>query len=191
MRKITFDIETSNTFNDVGSSNPEDLDISVVCIHDSKTDKYDSFFVEDLNKLWPIIEGSDMLIGYNSNHFDIPLLNKYYSGDLTQIKSLDILAEIKKSLGRRLKLDSVAEATIGEKKSGNGLEAITWWANGEKQKVVDYCLQDVKVTKNIYEYAIKNGHLKYPNSLGKIEEIPLNTSTWEEKEGGLAPTLGF
>ena len=55
-------------------------------------------------------------MGYNSNHFDIPLLNKYYPGDLTRIKSIDLLEEIRKSLGRRLRLDSVAEATIGAKK---------------------------------------------------------------------------
>ena len=44
MRKITFDIETSNTFDEAGSSKPEDLDLSVVCIHDTEDDEY-------LNKL--------------------------------------------------------------------------------------------------------------------------------------------
>jgi len=193
MRKITFDIETLNSFDEVGSSRAEDLDISVVCIHDSETDEYSSFLVEELPKLWPIIESADMLIGFNSDHFDIPLLDKYYAGDLTQIKSLDILKEVHKSLGRRIKLDSIAQATLGEKKSGHGLDAIVWWRNGEKQKVIDYCIQDVRVTKNIYDYARKNNLLKYPdkNDGNKIKEISLDTSSWEEKEGGLAPTLGF
>lgn len=193
MRKITFDIETENTFDEVGSSDAADLDISVVCIHDSENDEYSSYFVNELHKLWPIIEAADMLIGYNSDHFDIPLLNKYYAGDLTKIKSLDILKEIRNSIGKRIKLDNVAQATLGQTKSGNGLEAIVWWRNGEKQKVVDYCIQDVKVTKDIYDYAISNGYLKYPDIYngGDIKEIPLDTSSWEKKEGGLAPTLGF
>jgi len=193
MRKITFDIETLNTFDEVGSSSVLDLDISVVCIHDSETNEYSSYFVEDFPKLWPIIEAADMLIGYNSDHFDIPLLDKYYAGDLTQIKSLDILKEIRGSLGKRIKLDSVAQATLGEAKSGNGLDAVVWWKEGKKQKVVDYCIQDVKVTKDIYDYAIKNGHLKFPdkNAGDKIKEIPLDTSDWESKGETLAPTLGF
>lgn len=192
MRKITFDIETTNTFDEAGSSDPADLNLAVVCIHDSETDKYSHYFQENLNELWPIIESADMLIGFNSNHFDVPLLNKYYAGDLSKIKSLDLLEKIHASLGRRIKLDHVAQATLGEAKSGNGLEALVWWKNGEIQKVVDYCIQDVKVTKDIYDYAIKNQKLKYPKT-GKDEigEIDIDTSDWEEKGETLAPTLGF
>ena len=105
--------------------------------------------------LWPIIEKADMLIGFNSEHFDTPLLNKYYPGDLTKIKSLDILKEIKNSLGRRIKLDTVAEATLGKKKIGHGLEAITWGKNGEIDKIIKYCLEDVKITKEVWEFETK------------------------------------
>lgn len=189
MRKITFDIETSNTFDDAGSSNPADLDISVVCIHDSQTDEYSSYFVEDLPKLWPILDKADMLIGYNSDHFDIPLLDKYYPGDLTKVKSLDLMARIRVPLGRRIKLDDIAQATLGEAKSAHGLQAIVWWREGEKQKVVDYCIQDVKVTKNVYDFAMKNGHLKYMKG-SELTEIPLDTSDWETPvEPNQTPTL--
>ncbi|MFH0845839.1 MAG: ribonuclease H-like domain-containing protein [Patescibacteria group bacterium] len=184
MRKITFDIETKNTFEDIGKNNPALLDLSVVCIHDSETDKYDSFLENDLDRLWPIIESADLLIGFNSDHFDIPLLNKYYQGDLSKIKSLDILKEIHQSLGHRIKLNNIAEATLGERKSGHGLEAITWWKTGEIDKIVKYCLDDVRITKEIYEYALKNNKLKYKNG-EEIKEISLNTQNWEEKENSL------
>lgn len=191
MRKIVFDIETSNQFSDVGSSDPAALDISVVCIHDSETSKYLSFLQKDFADLWKYIEQADMLIGFNSDHFDIPLLNKYYPGDLTHIKSLDLLKEIHTSFGRRIKLDIIAEATLGEKKSGNGLQAIKWWRDGEQQKVIDYCIQDVKVTKDVYDYALKHGKVKYKD-LGKVKEIPLDTAKWEEKEdSSLTHTLPF
>lgn len=191
MRKIVFDIETSNQFSDVGSSDPAALDISVVCLHDSETDEYLSFLQEDFGELWKIIEKADMLIGFNSNHFDIPLLNKYYPGDLTHIKSLDLLKEVYESLGRRIKLDTIAEATLNEKKSGHGLQALKWWRDGERQKVIDYCIQDVKVTKKIYDYAMKHGKVKYKD-LGKVRDIPLNTTRWEEKgEAALTHTLPF
>ena len=180
MRKIIFDCETSNIFTEVGSSDATDLDLSVVCIYDSATNKYSSFFQEELKDLWPILEKADLLIGYNSDHFDIPLLNKYYSGDLSKIKSLDLLKEIKNSLGRRIKLDTIAEATLGKNKSGHGLEAVTWWKQGKKEEVKKYCLDDVEITKEIYEYALKNGLLKYKDA-GVIKDIKLDTSKWEQK----------
>jgi len=191
MRKITFDVETKNFFEDTGSNNPASLDVAVVCIHDSATDTYESFFENELVKLWPIMEKADLLIGFNSDHFDIPLLNKYYTGDLTKIKSLDLLKEVKKSLGRRLKLDSIAEATLGRKKTANGLIAANWWKKGEIEKVKNYCLEDVRITKEIYNYALKHGSLKYKDGK-ETKEIKLDTSRWEEKApSGLTHTLPF
>lgn len=181
MRKIVFDIETSNDFLDVGLSDMSKLDLSVICIYDYETGKYSSFTEDTLKDLWPILEKADLLIGYNSDHFDIPILNKYYSGDLTKIKSLDLMKEIKKSLGRRIKLDTIAEATLGKKKSGHGGLAVVWWKAGEKQKVIDYCLDDVKITKEVYEYALKNGSLKYKDGK-EIKEIKIDTSKWGEKD---------
>ncbi len=194
MRKITFDIETRNIFQDVNSNDPVDLDISVVCIHDSVTDEYSSYLQEDLPKLWPILEKADMLITFNGDHFDIPLLNKYYSGDLTKIKSLDLLREIKDILGKRIKLDTIAEATLGVKKSGHGLEAVEWWKTGEIDKIIKYCVADVKLTKDLYEYAIKNGKLKYKDLgvQGAIRDIIFNTTDWEKvNENAMTFTLPF
>lgn len=182
MRKVVFDIETKNTFEDVGKADPALLDISMVCIYDYETDGYHSYLQEELPKLWPILEQTDMLIGYNSDHFDIPLLNKYYHGDLTRIKSLDLLKEIKESLGRRLRLDSVAEATLGVKKSGHGLDAIRWWREGEIEKIRKYCLDDVKITKEVYDYALKHGKVKYMDFSEK-KNIALDTSHWEKGSG--------
>lgn len=182
MKKIVFDIETKNQFSDVGKNDPAMLDISIVGIYDSETDKYETFTEEEFNSLWPIIEKADVLIGYNSDHFDVPLLDKYYPGDLTKIKSLDLLKEIRNSAGRRMKLDQVAEGTLGIKKSGHGLEAIEWWKNGEIEKVKKYCLDDVKITKEIYDYALKNNKIKYKEG-PNIIDVELDTRDWEETEG--------
>lgn len=191
MRKIVFDIETQNTFQDVGSSESSALDISLVGIYDYEKDAYDSFLHTELNRLWPILESADMLIGYNSDHFDVPLLNKYYPGDLTKIKSLDILKEIKDSYGRRMRLDQVAEGTLGLNKSGHGLEAITWWKQGEIEKIRKYCLDDVRITKELYNYALENQKLKFKEG-GEIMDIKLDTSKWEEPSGSsMTFTLPF
>ncbi|MCA9361166.1 ribonuclease H-like domain-containing protein [Candidatus Kaiserbacteria bacterium] len=181
MRYIVFDLETQNVFSDIGSNDPADLDISVATVYDSHTDKYTTVDITELNLLWPIIECADALVGYNSNHFDIPLLNKYYPGDLTHIKSIDILEAIKDSLGRRLRLDSVAQATIGAKKSADGLQAVRWWREGNIAAIKKYCEQDVKVTKKIFDYALENGHVLFKDGYRK-KEIPLDVSSWKVKE---------
>lgn len=181
MRYVVFDLETQNIFSEVASNNAADLDISVGCIYDSETDTYTTATVDQLEVFWPVIEKADVLVGYNSNHFDIPLLNKYYSGDLTQIKSIDLLEDIRESLGRRLRLDSVAEATVGAKKSANGLQAVRWWQEGKVDKIKKYCQQDVKVTKEVFEYALQHGKVLFKDG-NKKREIPLDISKWEKKE---------
>jgi len=189
LRKIVFDIETANQFSDVGSYDASALDISVVGVYDSKDNSFTAYLEEDFPTLWSVLEEADLLIGYNSDHFDIPLLNKYYPGDLTRIKSVDLLKEIKESLGKRLKLDSVAEATLGVNKSGHGLDALKWWREGKVEKVKQYCLDDVKITRDLYEYARENKHLKYKD-WNAIKEIPLKPDDWEkEDESAMTHTL--
>jgi hypothetical protein len=191
MRKIVFDIETRNVFSDIGKNDPSLLDIALVAIHDSATGEYTTYLQEELGKLWPILEQADMLIGFNTDHFDTPLLNKYYPGDLSKIKSLDILKEIRATYGRRMKLDQLAEGTLGKKKSGHGLEAIAWWKAGEIDKIRAYCMDDVKITKELYDYAMANGKLFFKEGKEKLE-IKLDTSEWEKPiEHKLTFTLPF
>jgi len=191
MKKIVFDIETKNMFQDVGKNDPVLLDLSLVGVYDYETDTYSSYLEEELPLLWPLLERADMLIGYNSDHFDIPLLNKYYPGDLTNIKSLDLMREIKKFLGRRIGLDAIAEATLGKNKTAHGLQAITWWKQGEIEKIRQYCLDDVKITKELYDYALANSILKYKD-YGTLKDITLDTSNWEQIENAsITQTLPF
>ncbi len=177
MRIVTFDIETANWLDETGSSDITSLDIAIVCIHDSETGEYSSYLVPELPKLWPILERTDILVGYNSDHFDIPLLNKYYPGDLTKIKSLDLMKEIHAITGRRLKLDAVAEGSLGTKKSAHGTQSLRWWRAGEIDKVRQYCIKDVEITRGVLDYALEKGSIKY-KELGKSYEVKLNTKNW-------------
>ncbi|MEK7390657.1 MAG: ribonuclease H-like domain-containing protein [Patescibacteria group bacterium] len=191
MKKVVFDIETSNVFADVGKNDASLLDISVVGVYDYATDKYYIFEQNEFKGLWPILENADLLIGFNSEHFDMPLLNKYYSGDLTKIRHLDILKEIRNSFGRRMKLDQIAEGTLGIRKSGQGMQATVWWKNGEHEKVKRYCLDDVKITKDVFDYAVKNNQLKFKED-GKIIDIPLvGAEKWAEPISAGAMTFSM
>jgi len=191
MRTIVFDIETQNTFDEVGSSNPADLDISVVCIHDSETGEYMSFLEDELAKLWPILESADRIVGYNSEHFDLPLLNKYYVGDLSKIHHVDLMKNIQEVVGRRIKLDDIASSTLGTKKSADGLQAVLWWKQGNIEDIVKYCIQDVRVTKGVFDFALENGFLYFIFN-GNKTKIPLDTSSWNASDqSGMTMGLGI
>lgn len=170
----------------------DNLEMTICGIHDSETDTYDSFLKEDLPRLWKIFEHTDALVGFNSDHFDIPILNKYYPGDLTKIRSIDLLKEISNVLGRRVKLDAIAEGTLGKKKIASGMEAMRWWREGNLKKLREYCLDDVKITKKIFDHALKTGALQF-KELGIKKEVKLNTSKWlaESPTAKLTKTLGF
>jgi DEAD/DEAH box helicase domain-containing protein len=177
MRAITFDIESISDSLVRGHVDVNEQELTVVAIHDSDTGEYSSFLKPELPKLWPILERADMLIGFNSNTFDIPLLNRYYPGDLAHMHSLDLLVEVQKVLGRRIRLQSLAEATLGKGKLGDGLKAGEWWREGKIEKVREYCIEDVRITRELYEYALEHGVLKYKD-LRDIRDIKMDTSLW-------------
>ena len=84
-------------------------------------------------------------------------------------------------LGFRLKLDSVASASLGTGKTADGLDALRWWQEHKKtesfaplRKIAEYCAFDVKVTKCVHEYALEHGLLKYDDKNGGIAEIAVN-----------------
>lgn len=189
MKKVIFDIETKNIFSDVNSNNPADLDISVLCLWDSETNEYHSFLEEDFDKMWPFFKNTETLVTFNGNHFDIPLLQKYCPFDLSEKKSLDLLEEVRLSLGKRIGLDSIAQATLGTQKSANGLQAVAWWNEGKINEIIKYCIDDVKVTKQVYDYALEKQELNYFDRItGEKKDIKLNTSAWEKSDDKPAET---
>jgi DEAD/DEAH box helicase domain-containing protein len=192
MRAITFDIETRGGFGALGRLDAQTLELTVVGVHDSSTGEYTSYLKDELGQLWPTLERADLLIGYNSDSFDIPILNRYYPGDLSRIRSVDLMVEVQKVLGRRLRLDSLAQATLKRGKSGDGLKAVDWWNQGLYDKVREYCIDDVRLTRELFDYALKHGSLKYKD-LKEIRDIKLDTSTWlAPAEGGaMTHTLPF
>ncbi|MFH1292077.1 MAG: ribonuclease H-like domain-containing protein [bacterium] len=172
--EIVFDIETQNTFAEV-ENDFKKFRISVVSIYEYADDKYTSFAENELGGLWPLLEKADRIIGYNSEHFDLPILNNYYPGDLLRLPHLDIIKIVFDNLGKRLKLKDIAEATLDNiTKSADGLQAIHWWKQGEIDKIKEYCEQDVKVTKEIYDFGKANKQLFYKSLTGEMLPFAVN-----------------
>ena len=180
MDKLVLDIETKNIIADVGGQEHlADLDISFVGAYSYNQGKYLSFFENELDKLGPLLQGAGMIIGFSSNRFDIPVLNKYYNFNVGAIESLDILDDIEEELGHRVSLDQLSFTNLKERKTGHGLDAIKYYNEKKFDELEKYCLQDVKLTKDLYELGKKQGHLLVPTDHGaNIVKVKFN---WHER----------
>ena len=164
---IVFDLETKNAFADVGGrDNCAALEISVLGCYLYSTNEFRIFEEKQLSEFEKILQKKPLLVGFNSKKFDTAVLQPYMHFDLKQIPQLDIMEELQKFLGHRVSLESVAQATLGQSKSGSGMDAIRFWRNGEIEKLKKYCLEDVRITKDIYEYGAKHGELFYTPKFG-------------------------
>jgi len=164
---VVFDIETKDAFSDVGGRDLfEKLEISVVGIYDYGSNEFTVFEEAELQRLADRLSRKPLLVGFNSRRFDVPILQKYMPFDLKKLPQLDIMEEVSKALGHRVALDSIARATLGQGKTGSGLQAIRLWREGRLAELKDYCMSDVRITKDVYEYGADKGELFYVPKFG-------------------------
>lgn len=162
---LIIDLETQHTFREYSS--PSKLGISVVGIYDYTDRAFKSFTEEAIPSLYPILEHASYIIGYNSNSFDLAVLEGYYPGDMSQFKTFDLLEDIRGILGKRLSLNDVVGATLNKHKSGHGLQAIHLYKEGKREELKKYCLDDVALTKELFEYGVRHHEIFYPHGAGK------------------------
>ncbi len=157
------DIETKNFFEDVGGREGlKKLDVSVVGIYSYDEDKYIAYDENEMDKLGEVLKRAELLITFAGERFDLPVLEKYFNFNVRSINHLDILEEVEKNLGRRIGLGILAEANLGAGKTSHGGEAVEMYKRGEMDKLKEYCLQDVKITKDLYELIKKQRYLWIP-----------------------------
>lgn len=168
MRKlpVVLDLETKYTFREF--NDPKKLGITVVGIYDYKTGTGKVFMENELSQLYPILEASSYIIGYNVRSFDMAVLQGYYPGNVEHFPTFDILEDIRLKLGHRLALNDVVAATLGKKKSGHGLMAIDYFKEGKWDELKRYCLDDAMLTHELFDFGVKNEEIFYINEKGKI-----------------------
>lgn len=183
LKKIVLDLETQKSFDEVGGRGKNHLlKISVCGVYDYATDKYYCYEENEIPRLAPILQTADQIIGFNIKDFDFEVIQPYLNFDINEVPYLDLLEEIEKVIGHRIKLESVAQGTLGSGKSGSGLEAILYFKNGRMDLLKKYCTDDVKITRQVYEYALKNQKVLYKDFF-KTKEIPLKISEPQPRVG--------
>jgi len=163
---VVLDLETKHTFREF--SEHEKLGVTVVGVYDYKTQQKNIFTEKEINALFPILEQASYIVGYNIDGFDMPVLAPYYPGNILTFKTFDILEDIRIKIGRRIALNDVARATLGKEKSGHGLMAIDYYREGKWDELKKYCLDDVMVTKELFDFGEKFGEIFYLDENGKV-----------------------
>jgi DEAD/DEAH box helicase domain-containing protein len=172
---LVFDIETQNLIQDVGGwGNLKELKVSVACAYDSYTDSFSSYQEHELKGLIALCE-KRLVIGYNIKAFDLPVLEQYGLNP-KKLDIFDIMLDLEVVTRQRfIKLDSVAKGTLQETKSADGLMAVQWWKEKKIDLIIEYCMQDVKVTRDIFEFGRKNGFVRIART-EKMVDVPVSWS---------------
>lgn len=171
MDTIVFDIETQNFFTDpgVGWDNFAALRISVVGAYSYLCDKYFTFEEDEMGKLAELFRTARRLVGFSMNRYDVPVVNHYFqkfgaaAPSLWAMERVDLLEEIEMAAKQRVSLSRLAEANLGVAKEHHGSEAGILYRDGKIDELKKYCLNDVKLTKELYDLYEKQNYLLIPD----------------------------
>jgi len=170
-----FDLETQRSAADVGGwHRAHHMKISCAVVYDSKEDRYTDFMENQIPEFIERLQGFDLVIGFNVKRFDYQVLKGYTDFNFKKLNTLDILEDVKNCLGFRLSLAHLAENTLGYTKTANGLKALQWWQEGRILEIIQYCRQDVRITRDLFRYGRQNGHLLFKNRSNQTVRIPVN-----------------
>lgn len=174
---LVIDVETKKSFAEVGGENHiRELGVSVAGVYSYIQDAFFAYEEHELPELEKVLENTNHLIGFNLKHFDLPVLEPYFKKIIIErIAVTDMFEDAVKFLGHRVGLGGLAKATLGVGKSGHGLEALQWFKEGRIGDIKKYCLDDVRITRDLYEYGKKHDHVLFESFVdGKIHSIPVN-----------------
>lgn len=176
MQTVYFDLETQMSAEEVGGWNKiRDMRMSVGVTYNTVRGGYKIYGEKQVNELIEELRRADLVVGFNSLRFDYEVLvghNPFF--DPEQVRTLDMLVELQKTLQHRLSLDSIATATLGVEKTSEGLQAIRWFKEGRLLDIAEYCCFDVKITKMVHEYGLTHKQLFFVNRFGKKISVPVS-----------------
>ena len=171
---IVFDLETQYTADEVGGwSHIRDMHLAVAVTYSVAMNVYRDYTEQEVDLLIATLRGADTVVGYNVIRFDYKVLRAYTDDPLSDLPTVDMLQDLHDAIGWRPKLDNVAEATLGEQKSADGLQAVRWFRQGQLDKVIAYCRRDVEVTWGVYQFGRHNGYVQYRDRRRRVCKVPV------------------
>ena len=176
-RILYFDLETQKSADDVGGwGNIHDMKLAVGVVWDSCEQEYFSYLESAASQLVKKLRTADLVVGFNVKKFDYGVLQPYADFDLDEITTFDMLIDVNKKLGHRLSLNHLAENTLNAEKSADGLVSLQWYKEGKIDKIIEYCKQDVEITRDLFLYGESHGYVKYSTRSGVAKDLKVE---WE------------
>jgi DEAD/DEAH box helicase domain-containing protein len=173
-----FDLETQKSAEDVGGwGNIHKMGLAVGVVWDSLDREFFTYEEKDSANLVEKLRTADLAVGFNIIGFDYTVLQPYSDFDLQEINTFDMLVDVKKNLGFRLSLNHLAQFTLNAEKSADGLISLQWYKEGKINKIIQYCKQDVEITRDLYLYGEKNGFVKYQSRSGNPRDLKVDWKT--------------
>jgi DEAD/DEAH box helicase domain-containing protein len=175
MNVVFFDVETQRTFDEVGGrQNIRKLGLAAAVTYSTADGVFHRYTEEQVADLIAELQAADLVVGFNVLSFDYEVLRAYTDAQLTKLPTVDMLEQIYKRLGFRISLDKLATSTLGITKSADGLQAVRWYKEGRIQEILDYCQQDVEITRRLYEYGKQHKHLKYQDRNYRLQMVQVS-----------------
>lgn len=194
MNAIIYDIEIVKAIPDRKKPNIEGIEycegwndhasmgISVIGCYHVLTDRYRVFCQDNFEDFAELVRTRDVLVSFNGIGFDNKVLAHHMSASLfPEAKCYDILRELWVADGLAPEfaypshigygLDDVAYANFGLQKTGNGAMAPVDWQQGKIGQVIDYCLNDIKLTKRCLDRVRQGGGLRSPKDASRFLEM--------------------
>lgn len=168
-----------------GWDDHEGMGISVICAYDYNEERLRVFLEDNFDEFQKVIDSTGHIIGFNNIKFD-DCVCRANGLDIPSEKSYDLLVAIWKADGLSetysypshagYGLDACCEANFGIGKTGHGANAPVLWQQGRRGEVIDYCLNDVMLTKRLFERMMDCGFIEHPKVPGGRLSIP--TPRW-------------
>ncbi|KKS33946.1 MAG: DEAD/DEAH box helicase domain protein [Parcubacteria group bacterium GW2011_GWC2_42_13] len=159
---IVFDLETKKSFEEVGAKNNLALlGVSALAAYSYQQNQFFVFEEKELPYFEKLLRQAKLAVGFNIRDFDLPVFAPYTSLNLKHLNILDLLDDIVEKVGFRVGLNNLTQTTLEEAKSADALQALIWYKEGRIKEIKEYCLQDVKLTRNLFDYGRKNGHVLF------------------------------
>ncbi|MCB2211398.1 DEAD/DEAH box helicase [bacterium] len=171
---VVFDLETQLSATEVGGwQNIHLMRLAIGVIYERNTGNYLVYEEKDAEALIKRLQQAELVVGYNNKRFDNAVLTAYTGDDLRAMNNLDLLEEISNRHGFRMKLDSLAQATLNAKKSADGLQSLAWWKEGKVKEIIEYCKMDVEVTWKLFDYICEHGYAVLERH-GELAKLPVD-----------------
>jgi hypothetical protein len=186
VRIVYFDLETRKHAADL---RPDDLDagwealrrgeggVSALALFDSDDQWlhfYDDFTIQAAARH---LESADVVVGYSSERFDVPVVEGLVGRKLALRHHVDIYAELARALAHQgfvgtkgdCTLDRIAKRTLGRGKIDKGSHAKELALKGRWSELFNYCASDVQLTRDLMYYILEHGGVIGPRGFISLE----------------------